>query len=66
MAPNVGNHIPAGVKVVSFTAQWAGTDIFDPHNQFDVCMLGDDGQLYHLWYQSNVGWSGPERLNALD
>lgn len=66
MPPNQGNHLPAGVKVVAFSLQWAGTDRNDPSNQQDVCMLGNDGNLYHVWYVPGVGWSGPEVLNDLD
>lgn len=66
MPPNTANHLPPGVTVRDFAFGWAGTDRTDPKNQFDVMMLGTDGNLYHEWYVPNEGWNGPEIMNALD
>lgn len=59
------NAIPAGEKVLTVEAGWAGPNRLDPTNELDVYMTTDLGNVYHKWFVPTIGWNGPELINGV-
>lgn len=54
--------VPRGAtpeKIVAVSSAWNNTR---EGGQFDVCMVGESGKVYHLYWEATVGWGGPEIL----
>lgn len=59
-----GGHVASkALPTTAYPVQSASGDWATP-SRYDVVMVGNDGHVYHKWYEAGSGWNGPDILDG--